>query len=120
MTQMTAIPMNTPYIQALDTSRQDVNRKFPPTISSRRPTRRAQKSERGRGRGQNTRGRGGSFSGCGRGRGRGNNNKRKVNAKHPHSYPVTLIDGTIMDVHASYYLGEDIWNKLPPHLSPLN
>ena len=115
MTQMTAIPMNMTYIQALATFRQEVNRKFPPSISSRRPTRRVQQSDRGRGRGRNTRGRGGRYNGRGRDGGRGNNNKRKANAKHPHSYSVTLTDGNIIDVHASYYLGSETWNKLPPH-----
>ena len=115
MTQMTAIPMNMTYIQALATFRQEVNRKFPPSISSRRPTRRVQQSERGRGRGRGIRGRGGRFPGRGRGGGRGIHNKRKMNTKHPHSYPVTLIDGTGIDVHASYYFGSEIWNKLPPH-----
>ena len=114
MTQMTAIPMNMTYIQALATFRQEVNRKFPPSISSRRPTRRVQQSDRGRGRGRNTRGRGGRYNGRGRDGGRGNNNKRKANAKHPHSYSVTLTDGSIIDVHASYYLGSETWNKLPP------
>ena len=96
--------------------RQEVNRKSPATIPLRRTTRRFQKSERGGRRGQNTRGRRGHFCVCGRGRGRGrgNNNKRKVNAKQPHSYPVSLIDGAILDAHAYYYLGADIWIKLPP------
>ena len=114
MTHMTAISMNITYIHALATFRQEVNRKSPPIISSRRPTRCVQKTER--------------------------DaivvkiheafflvvvmieveeiiTKRKVNAEHPHSYPVTLIDGAIMNVQASYYLGADIWNKLLPHKS---
>ena len=42
MTQMTVIPTNMTYIQALATFRQEVNRKFPPSMSSRRVTRRTQ------------------------------------------------------------------------------
>ena len=63
------------------------------------------------------RGRGGRFSSRGLGGGRKNNNKRRNNTKHPHSYPVTLNDGSVIDVHASYYFGPEIWNKLPPHES---
>ena len=70
MIQMTTIPMNMTYIQALATFREEVNRKFSPTISSRRPNRRVQRSERGCGRGQNTRNRGGRFSSRARGRSR--------------------------------------------------
>ena len=112
MTQMTAIPMNMTYIQALATFRQEVNRKFPPSMGSRNITRRAQQIQGGyRGRGRGFRGRGPR----GRGRNGGRGTKRKTNSRHPNSYPVTLTDGTVMDVHASYWFGPEIWNKLPPN-----
>ena len=105
---MTAMP----YTQALATFRQEVNRKFPPSIRSRRVTRHTQQIQ-GRycGRGRGSRGRGP------RGRERNSNRgmKRKLNARHPNSYPVTLTDGTVMDLHASYLLGPEVWNKLSPN-----
>ena len=42
MTQMTAIPMNMTYIQAQATFRQEFNRKFPPSMTPRKVTRRTQ------------------------------------------------------------------------------
>lgn len=80
-TQMTAIPMNMTYFQALATYRQAVNLKFPPLMSSAKVTRRQQQVERGRGRGRGTRGRGGRTSQV-RGAGRGFL-KRKQNYTSP-------------------------------------
>ena len=105
---MTAMP----YTQALATFRQEVNRKFPPSIRSRRVTRHTQQIQ-GRycGRGRGSRGRGP------RGRERNSNRgmKRKLNARHPNSYPVTFTDGTVMNIHAIYLVGPEVWNKLPPN-----
>ena len=111
--QMTAIPMNMTYIQALAAYRQEVNLKFPPSMSGGKVTRRTQQIQGGyRGRGRGYRGRG-ARGGRGRGRNTSRGGKRAANGRHPNSYPVTCTDGTVIDVHASYYFGSDrvvCWN----------
>lgn len=86
------------YLQALATFRQAVNQKH--QLGANRSMRRVNETSRGRGgRGSYRGGRCGGRGGRG---GRGGNNSRK-NVKRPQSYPVTLNNGTIVDIHSSHY-----------------
>ena len=108
LTHMTAIPMMMTYVQALATFRQMVNKKHPPgTIKS---TRRINETARGRGGRIPFRGRGGRGGRGGR-HGRGGRNGRQ-HVKHPQSYPVTLTNGRIVDIHSLYYVGPEIWSHM--------
>ena len=108
LTHMTAIPMNMTYIQALATFRQMVNKKHPP--GTVRSTRRINEASRSRGGKAPYRGRGGRGGRSGRG-GRGGRNGRQ-NTKHIQSYPVTLTNGRVVDIHSSYFVGPEIWSNM--------
>ena len=112
-TQMTAIPMNMTYIQALATFRQEVNIKCPPSMTGGNVTRRSQQiqgAHHGRGRGYRVRGAGGRH---GRGVSTGQGTEHKPNGAYPDSYPVTYTDGSITKVHPSFYFDYPEWSKLP-------
>ena len=106
LTHMTSVPKTMAYLQALPTFRQAVNQKHPP--GTNKSVCRINETSRGRG-GQGYY-RGGRYGGRnGRG-GRGGNNNQK-NIKHLQSYPVTLNNGKIVDIHSSYFLGPKIWSQ---------
>mmetsp|Transcript_12713 Transcript_12713/g.18111 ORF Transcript_12713/g.18111 Transcript_12713/m.18111 type:complete len:460 (-) Transcript_12713:4106-5485(-) len=100
-------PETLTYNQALATFRNEVNRKFPLEVSSNNTrTRRVNEVQSRNG------GSGRSDRGCHSGRGGG-----RWNNKWPHSREgariITGTDGKIIEVHPSYNLFPDIWNKIP-------
>ena len=119
-------PLLMTYEQAVMTFRNEVNSKFPPSMSSNNNrTRRINEMSRspgnprpngynsyGRGRG---RGRGGRFSGRGRNgpNGRGPGRGRGQSRGHPDARFVTGTNGRTIEIHPSYNFPTDIWNVIP-------
>lgn len=113
-------PLMMTYDQAMMTFRSEVNRKFPPGLTSNNNrTRRVNEVSTGtrsntfgRGRG---RGRGGRNGGRGRGAnnggrsGRGRGNSRG----HPHARFITGTNGRTLEIHPSYNFPAEIWNVIP-------
>jgi hypothetical protein len=91
--ELTRVPMTMTYNQALSAFRNEVNRKFPPGMSTNQRARRVNQV------GQ-------------RGRGRGNGNGRQKRS-HRDSRQITLTDGKRIDAHASYNFPRHIWAKIP-------
>ena len=113
--ELTRTPMTMTYNQALTTFRNEVNSKFPPSLSATQRYRRVAETERkggrfgGRGgRGRFGRGRGrGRLGGRDRGRGRGAT-RRPLDTRY-----ITATDGQTMEVHASFKFSDEDWNRLP-------
>ena len=100
---LTRTPVTMTYTQALASFRNEVNRKFPPDLTTTARARRMAEldaqynSGRGRGRG---RGRG---KNPGRGRGRGIRGVRSI----------TGIDGKEIEVHPAYKFSDNDWYNIP-------
>jgi hypothetical protein len=106
------IPTTLTYEQALAAFRNEVNRKFPPQMSSTIQAR-CNINEVGRGRGRGGRfGRGqqGGRDRGGRG-GRGNNRNRPQKTRNDSTY-ITLQDGQEIEYHASFHFAPPIFNKM--------
>lgn len=115
--ELTRIPVTMTYQQALMSFRNEVNRKFPPDMSTNNTrTRRVNEVMRG-GRAGRYGGRGGRFSqrgGRGRGPyGRGGRTGRGPGRGHPDARYITGIDGRTIEVHPAYNFPPAVWNNLP-------
>ena len=110
---LTRTPVTMTYEQALASFRNEVNRKFPPDLTSVARSRRMAEIDshhmggRGRGRGR------GRFNGRGRGRGRsgrgGGRNYPKDGARY-----ITGINGESIEVHPAFSFTDDEWYNIPP------
>jgi hypothetical protein len=93
--ELTRVPMTMTYNQALSAFRNEVNRKFPPGLSSNN-----QRQRRINQVGQKNKNK--------------NNNQQRGNKRaHKDSRTITLIDGKQIDAHASYNFPRHIWAKIP-------
>ena len=107
---LTRTPVTMTYTQALASFRNEVNRKFPPDLTTTARARRMAEldaqynSGRGRGRG---RGRG---KNPGRGRGRGIRGTEKLAGVRS----ITGIDGKEIEVHPAYKFSDNDWYNIPP------
>ena len=105
---LTRTPVTMTYAQALASFRNEVNRKFPPSMTTTERSRRMAEIDtqynhgRGRGRGR------GRYGGRGRGRGRGDGKRKPDGVKN-----ITGIDGTSMEVHPSYNFSDHDWHNIP-------
>jgi hypothetical protein len=106
------IPMTLTYEHALAAVRNEVNRKFPPQMSSTTQTRRnINKIGRGRGcGGRFARGQPGGQGRGGRG-GRGNNRNQPSKTRNDSTF-ITLQDGQEIKYHASFHFAPTIYNKM--------
>ena len=108
---LTRTPVTMTYEQALASFRNEVNRKFPPDLTTVTKARRMAEidaqfhSGRGRGHGR------GRMGGRGRGRGR---RAGRTNYTREDSRVVTGLDGVNMEVHPAYHFTETEWFNLPP------
>jgi hypothetical protein len=108
--ELVRIPMTMSYEQALAAFRKEVNRKFPPRMSSTTKTRRhINKVGGGRGRGAQF----GRADHGGRGRGgRGGRGKGRPAKKRSDSRYITLSDGQEVEYHPSFHFPPAIFNKM--------
>ena len=119
--ELTKTPVTMTYDQALMTFRNEVNWKFPPTltplgsrtrqvneVSTGYPRQGASRGGRGR-----TGGRGGRSQGRGGRGGRGRGARRRRSRGHPDARWVTGTDGRSIEVHPSYNFPPQVWNVLP-------
>ena len=129
--ELNRIPITMTYATALKTFRDEVNRKFPPDLSSGpNRVRRVQETGQGGrgGRGQRDRGRGGRDRGRGRGdRGRGRGGRQYGRGRgqrdqgnpppnyhpRPGSRNIVMIDGTQMAIHPAVQYSPDVWYNIP-------
>ena len=109
---LTRTPVTMTYEQALASFRNEVNRKFPPDLTTIARARRMAEidaqyhSERGRGQGRGRMG--------GRGRGRGRGRAGRGNNIRQGTRVVTGLDGENMEVHPAYNFTESEWYNIPP------
>jgi hypothetical protein len=109
-------PITLSYKQALATFRNEVNRKFPPQMSTTPRARRSinKMSVQGRGRGERFgRGRGAPHGGRGRG-GRGRGGRGRPARSRTDSSFITLSDGQEIEYHPSFHFPPNIFNKMRP------
>ena len=119
--ELTREPLLMTYDQALMTFRNEVNRKFPPGVTTTSRSRRvnevttgARPGNPGRGRG---RGRGGRFGGRVRGPNNGGRSGRGRGSSrgHPNARFITGTNGRTLEIHPSYNFPPDVWNAIPSH-----
>jgi hypothetical protein len=100
--ELTRIPMTMTFEQALASFRNEVNRKFPPQMTSLPRTRRYVNEVRGgRGRGYNP----------GRGRGPGRGHRNGQQRTRTDSKMISLTDGSVIEYHASFKFPQAIYAK---------
>lgn len=111
--ELAKIPLTMTYETALRAFRNEVNRKFPPEMTSKSNTKRRLQELTGRGTGRGV-GRGGRSGRGGRKGGRGGKfNDGGSRSSHPEERYVTGKDGKTIPVHASYAFNRDTWFNLP-------
>ena len=112
--ELTKSPVTMTYQQALMSFRNEVNRKFPPEMSTNNVrARRVNEVTRG-GRSGRGSGRFGQRGGRGRSQyGRGGKTGRGPGRGHPDARFITGIDGKTIEVHPAYNFSPLIWNNLP-------
>jgi hypothetical protein len=109
--ELARIPMMMTYEKVMAAFRNEVNRKFPPQMSSTTKARRnINKVGSGRGRG----GRFGraDHGGCGQGGPGGRGNRGRPAKKRSDSSYITLSDGQEVEYHASFNFPPAIFNKM--------
>ena len=111
--KLTRVPLMMTYEQALMTFRNEVNRKYPPGMStnSSRPRRINEVNHRNtklyRGRRNNNSRNNNNLNNRGAGRGRGRS------LGHPDARFITVTNGRKLEIHSSYNFPPDIWNAIP-------
>ena len=110
---LTRTPVTMTFAQALASFRNEVNRKFPPSLTPAERTRRMAEIDTSYNR--NRGGRGGR-GGRGRGRFRGRDRRSNRDDKNSGTESVRTIqglDGKAMEVHPSYNFSEEDWQNIP-------
>ena len=109
---LTRTPVTMTYAQALAAFRNEVNRKFPPHLSTTERTRRMSEMDTHYNRGRG--GRGGRGGRSGRGRGRQNGRGRgRTRSRQGDVRTITGLDGQQMEIHPSFSFSEYDWHNIP-------
>ena len=106
--ELTRQPLVITYDQALANFQNEVNRKFPPELVHNWVQKNINEVKSGQGRG----GRGGGS--CGSNAPKGYNRSSVALSKRTrnNSKMITLMDGTVIEVHPSFNFGPAVWNKI--------
>mmetsp|Transcript_13016 Transcript_13016/g.24451 ORF Transcript_13016/g.24451 Transcript_13016/m.24451 type:complete len:201 (+) Transcript_13016:1082-1684(+) len=104
------------YQQAIANFRNEVNRHFPPDVSSSSGRRNSRRISQTTGRGHGRQGRGTSRGRGGRGRGQGSggtSHHRGNKRNHTDARFIIDTNGSHMEVHPSYDFSSDEWRRIP-------
>ena len=100
--QLAAIPVTVTYEKGMTSFRNVVNSKAIPETNTTNRSRRLQKIEKGKKRGNNN-----------------NNyqNNKKGKRSHPNAQMIRMKDGTMKEIHASYFLTAKDWENMPDNVA---